>query len=452
MYSCFAGAAKVTIDPPLEAYPFPSNFCLCGGRYDSCYVRAAAIGNGQRTILLVVYDLSDIPSIPDLVPRLARAAGLPEEDVILAVTHNHSAPNDRCKIGDFPEKFLLFQNILLNAGEQAARDAMRTLRPARWGFGKTESWVNVNRDLKTAFGFWVKGPNYAGYSSKDLSVLKFEDLEGHLITAILNYGVHATCAFLQPDRDGVIKTSGNLPGIACRFVEEAFGYNSVAIWTSGAAGNQDPILFDYSWQEFPDGYVTRIPEPDGSGYLHMEALGRQHGADAVRCLTGIAAKADSFPIAFEKCVLSFPARRKVSGAGGPFGFRAGGVGPRTDFSPPQLPEYPEMEIDPDSTVDYVLQVLRLGDTAVVFTSGELYAEIARDMMAAAPVRNCFVVTHIPGDGGYTLDKSSADHKTFQAFGRVAPGITDDVFAARTAALVSQLFPDVPPLPSEKERA
>ena len=290
MEQCFAGAARVCIDPPAEAYPFPTNFCLCEEKYDSCYVRAAAVGNGDRTILFVVYELSDIPGLPDLEAELAKAAGIPKEDVILAVTHNHSSPNDRCKVGNFPEKFELFRKIELEAGIEAARRAVAAMRPARCGFGKIESFINVNRDLKTAFGFWVEGPNYAGYSDHNLYVLKFEDLEGNLITTLMNFGAHAVCAFAQPDADGKIKTSGNFPGIACRFVEEYYGGDAVAIWTSGAAGNQDPILFDYTWQEFPDGYVTKIMEPDGSGYRHMEALGRKQGADAVACLNAIRAE------------------------------------------------------------------------------------------------------------------------------------------------------------------
>ena len=127
MNTCLAGAARICIDPPLDAYPFPTNFCLCGSKYDSCYVRAAAIGNGERTILFAVYELSDIPSIPDLEVQLAQAAGIAPENVILAVTHNHSAPNDRSKAGDYPEKFRLFQTILLTAGRQAAAQAVAAL-------------------------------------------------------------------------------------------------------------------------------------------------------------------------------------------------------------------------------------------------------------------------------------------------------------------------------------
>ena len=117
----------------------------------------------------------------------------------------------------------------------------------------------------------------------------------------------------------------------------------------------------------------------------------------------------------------------------------GGEGPRTDFNPPKMPEMPQMEPDPGRTIDYVLNVLRLGDTVIILTSGELYAEIARDMMAAVPAKDVFVITHIPGGGGYTLDKGSADHKTFQAFGGVEPGSTDDALAAKAVELVQQVF-------------
>ena len=441
MEKLFAGAARVCIDPPDEAYPFPTNFCLCQEKYDACHVRAVTISNSQRTILFVVYELSDIPGVPGLESALAQAAGIPRGDVILAVTHNHSSPCDRCKVGDFPEKFELMRKIELEAGVEAVKKAMATMRPARYGYGTIESICNVNRDLKTAFGFWVEGPNYAGYSDHNLYVLKLEDLEGKLIAAILNFGAHAVCAFAQKDVDGKVKTSGNFPGIACRFVEEHYGGDAVALWTSGAAGNQDPLLFEYQWYEYPDGYISKIFLPDGTGYFNMEALGRRQGADAVACLDGIQAVGDEMAIQYLKSTVSFPARRKKANGSksAPFGFRMGSEGPRTDFSPPVMPAMPELEPDPGKTVDYVLNVLRLGHVAIVLTSGELYAEIARDMLAASPVKDAFLITHIPGGGGYTLDKGSVDHKTFQAFGAIEPGITDDVLAEKTKELVTEAF-------------
>lgn len=440
MEQLMVGAAKYCIDPPMEAYPFPTNFGMTEEKYDECNVRAIAIGNRKRTVVFVVYEMSDIPGVPDLTAKMSTASGVAKEDIILCVTHNHTAPNDRSKFPAPEEKFELFRKIETEQGCKACREAVGSMRPARYGFDTIDSYCNVNRDLKTRFGFWVEGPAYNAYSNKTLAVLKFVDEEDRLIAAMLNYGAHAVCAFVQPDVDGKIKTSGNFPGIACRFVEEHYE-GAVVAWTSGAAGNQDPLLFDYIWQEYPDGYVTKLPLPNGSGYLHMEALGRRQGADAVACLEEIREYRTEMPMVYLRTKVSVPARRKKAEFVNmpPFGFRMGGEGLRTDFSAPKLPKLPEFEPDSENEVRYTLNVLRLGHVAVILTSGELYAEIARDMMAVSPVEDCFVITHIPGEGGYTLDKSSADHRTFQSFGNVEPGGADEPLTERTKELVELAF-------------
>ncbi len=435
------GAGKVSINPPKEMYPFPSNFAICDEMRDECFVRTILIDNGERKILFIIYELSDIPSVPELLPGISKETGIPVEDIIICVTHNHSSPCDRCKFPADPEKFEYFKKLEYSAGIEASRIALETLRPAKVGYGEIDSYLNVNRDLKTGFGFWVEGPCYSGYSNKTLAVMKFVDEDDKLIAAMLNFGAHAVCAFTQKDVDGKIKSSSNFPGIACQFVEDVYEADgAVVAWTSGAAGNQDPILWDYVWQEFPDGYVTKISLPDGSGYIHMDAIGARQGADAVACLKGITEYEDEIEIKYLKSQVPIPARKRDPNYKmPPFGLRMGGVGPRTDWSAPKMPEFPTLFIDPDKMINYQLDVLRVGKTAVILTSGELYAEIARDMMAAAPVDNKFVITHIPGQGGYTLDKGSKDHKTFQAFGGVEPGSADEPLANRTRELVIEAF-------------
>lgn len=436
------GAARVCIDPPREEYPFPSNFGMCDESRDPCHVRVIAVDNGEKKILFVVYELSDIPGVPDLEERLGAVWGVPAENVILTVTHNHSSPNDRSKFPCDPAKFELFKKIEVAAGTEAVKKAVASLRPARWGYGEIESYINVNRDLKTRFGFWVEGPNYDAYSNHTLACLKFTDEAGKPIAALLNFGCHAVCAFVQKDVDGKVKSSSNFPGICCRFVEEYFGDDCVAAWTSGCAGNQDPILFDYQWQEFPDGYVTKISLPDGSGYVHMDILGARQGADAVTCLESIIADKTEMPMTYLKSTVSVPRQmRDPNFVMPPFGLRMGGVGPRTNWNPPKYPELPAMMIDPEHTVDFTLNLLMMGDVAVLLTSGELYAEIGRDMMKALPAEHTFVITHIPGQGGYTLDKSSADHKTFQSFGGVKPGSADELLTQRSVELFRQAVDD-----------
>jgi hypothetical protein len=432
------GAAKVCIDPPKEMYPFPSNFGMCDESRNPCYVRTLAIDNGEKKILFVVYEMSDIPSAPGIMSALSEASGIPEEDIILAVTHNHTAPNDKCKFPVDEKKLEFFTKYEVTQGAAAAKKAVETMRPAKYGYGEIDSFCNMNRDMKSRFGFWVEGPNYEGYSNKTLAVIKFTDMDGKLIASMLNFGAHAVCAFVQKDVDGKVKSSSNFPGIACRFVEDYFGNDSVAIWTSGCAGNQDPILWDYQWLEYPDGYVTKIALPDGSGYTHMDILGAKQGADAVTCIESIDASAEEMSIRYLKSTVSVPARKRDPNFKmPPFGLRMGGEGPRTDWSAPKMPELPTMLIDPDKTIDYTLNFLKLGDIGVILTSGELYAEIGRDMMDAAPMEKTFVITHIPGQGGYTLDKSSKDHKTFQSFGGVEPGSADEPLTNKTRELVEE---------------
>lgn len=434
------GAARVSINPPDEMYPFPSPFGVCDEKRDECFVRAVAIDNGEKRILFVVYELGGVPRLPGLAGTISQACGVAEENIILTAIHNHTAPGDSGKTNDMPEKREAYKEIEINASIEVSRKAVDSLRPARYGYGEIDSYCNVNRDLKTRFGFWVEGPCYEGYSNKTLAVLKFVDMEGKLIAALLNYGAHAVCAFVQKDADGKVKSSSNFPGIACRFVEEYYGGDAVAVWTSGAAGNQDPILFDYVWQEFPDGYVTKLPLPDGTGYIHIDVLGGKQGADAVTCLEAINDLSGEMQIAYLKSIVPVQARKRDPNfVMPPFGLRMGGEGPRTDFTPPKMPELPVLVPDTERNINFELDVLRLGNVAVVLASGELYAEIARDMMAAAPVDNIFVITHIPGEGGYTLDKGSKDHKTFQSFGGVEPGAADEPLIERTKELVTKAF-------------
>ena len=439
MSQLFVGASRICIDPPKEMFPFPSNFSWMDEVRNPCYVRALAIRNDDKPILFVVYEMSDIPGDPDIIRKLSEASGVAEENIILAVTHNHTAPNDRSKmVKDADDKFAFFRRYAVEQGCIAAKQAVKKLQPAKYGYGEIDSYCNVNRDKKTAFGFWVEGPAYDLYSNKTLAALKFTDMEDKVIACLLNYGAHAVCAFVQKDTDGKIKSSSNFPGIACTFVEEHYRNECVCLWTSGCAGNQDPILFDYQWKEYEDGYVTNIKYPDGIGYLNMDILGAQHGSDAVKCIDGIKDLNGELSVQYVKSVVPIQARKMDPGFKvPPFGLRMGGNGERTDFTPPTYPELPTFLPDEGKFIHYELDYLKLGKVGIFLTSGELYAEIGRDIMQASKVENTFVITHIPGEGGYTLDRSSKDHKVFQAFGNVEPGSTDEPLIQRAAELAEQ---------------
>ena len=110
------------------------------------------------------------------------------------------------------------------------------------GYGTGESYINVNRqitDPKT--GKWWEGPNREGPSDKTVAVLKFESLSGEPLAVYYNYAVHGVIAG-QLDQ-----ISGDIPGASSRYIEDAFGGDVVAVWSTGASGDQNPIYFQQTY-------------------------------------------------------------------------------------------------------------------------------------------------------------------------------------------------------------
>src|SRR4029077_1675899 len=126
-------------------------------------------------------------------------------------------------------------------------------------YGAGAAHVNVNRrELTPSQGWWL-GYNENGPSDKTLHVLRFEDLAGKPIAFLVNYAVHAVV--MGPDN---YQITGDLAGATSRFVEQHYlgkdkprsdggprlrlrpeerssDDGPVAVWTSGAAGDQNPV-------------------------------------------------------------------------------------------------------------------------------------------------------------------------------------------------------------------
>lgn len=88
---------------------------------------------------------------------------------------------------------------------------------------------------------WWEGPNPDGTSNKTVAVVRFETLAGEPIAVYYNYAVHAV---LTGTLDLI---SGDIPGSTSRYIEESLGGNVVALFASGAAGDQNPIYFNQTY-------------------------------------------------------------------------------------------------------------------------------------------------------------------------------------------------------------
>ena len=222
-----AGASRIDYTPSTDK--LPANF---KGVLDDIYVRSVVVDNGQTRAALVSVDAGAIPTAlyTRVSTRAAQELGIPPAQLLLSATHTHSVPFRLG--GDIEAKIM-----------QSLRESVAHLQPARVEWGTGVSYINVNRDrVDPATNRWWEGPNYDGTSDKTVAVVRFESLAGEPIAVYANYAVHGV---LTGTLDLI---SGDIPGATSRYVEESLGGNAVALWTSGAAGDQNPIYFNQTYE------------------------------------------------------------------------------------------------------------------------------------------------------------------------------------------------------------
>jgi len=217
-----AGAAKVDVTP-LES-ELPENI---EGIHDRLYSRAIVVDNGVTSAALITVDTGIIPNPlwESLTQRIEKELGIPKQNVLLTPTHTHSGSMKPGR--GYEEKIF-----------RSAKLAMEKLQPARIGYGVGVSYINVNRNIidpKTRR--WWEGPNYDGPSDKTVAVMKIESISGEPIAVYYNYAMHAVTVG-QLD-----KISGDAPGAASKYIEDSFDDKIVAMWSTGACGDQNPLYF-----------------------------------------------------------------------------------------------------------------------------------------------------------------------------------------------------------------
>src|SRR3954469_24720478 len=220
------GAAKVDVTP--SASELPKNGF---GVLDHLYARAIVLDNGTAAAALVTVDAIAIPDPlwQTVSQQIATELGIPATHVMLTATHTHSPGGARGP--DYAQKIV-----------ESVRLAKQRLAPGRVGYGKGESFINVNRqiiDPKT--GRWWEGPNREGPSDKTVAVVKFERTTGEPIAVYYNYDVHGV---ITGQLDQV---SADIPGATSRYIEESFDDKVVAVWSNGAAGDQNPIYYQQTY-------------------------------------------------------------------------------------------------------------------------------------------------------------------------------------------------------------
>jgi neutral ceramidase len=382
------GAARVDITPaPDAALPMSGYAGRTQGFqriHDHIYVRAIVLSDGSSQAALVAWELIGVPNNvwEELSQRIAKELAIPADHLLLAAVHDHSAPSPAGMYGITPPSpaTVAYTAKLENDAFEAVRQAKANLQPAQFGFGTGRAYVNINRrEFFPKNGWWWLGYNPEGPSDKTVAVVKFTDMAGKPIAFFINYPVHAVV--MGPDN---LAITGDLAGATSRYVEQYFqgkiptrsdagweleagaeekpgGEGPVAIWTSGAAGDQNPIT-----------------EDRGEDFTMVDGLGRILGEESVRVANNIATMSSQARIEASQRVIDCPGRRV-----------APGPTPRT--------EYAFEDADP---VSIRLTLVKLNAVALAGVSGEVFTRIYLHLKKDSPFNATIMVTHANGSSGY----------------------------------------------------
>jgi neutral ceramidase len=376
-----AGAAKVDITPAdytklttLWEVPYT-------GVHDPIYARAIVLGNGETSAAIVAVDTVEITDASQFVARIAKETGIPAANIILTASHNHSAPmvalvnvEGQRKAGPGGAAYIAKVSDDL---VKAVKQAQGNMQPARIGVGSGTADININRDVLTQRGYGY-GRNHSGPSDKTVWVVKLETLSGEPIAVLINYAVHATVVGM---RNSLL--TAELPGATSRFVEEHYQNKAVALWTSGPAGDQHPIIST-------DGDDT---EKD---FKAVDVLGQILGEEVVSVADAMDPKAMSSQPriqAAEKFV-TCPGKVAITG-------------PRPEG---------ELKITDTDPVHFRLGALMIGNIAVTSVSAEVYTKIYWELRQQSPFANTIMLTLANGRAGYVPDDASYDLQTQESIG------------------------------------
>ena len=218
----------------MEITPKPGDLTIATDSIrDPLFARVVLVDDGSACAVLVGLDLGGASTalVTDAVARASAVTGCPPDNFLVSATHTHSSSPQGLGQG------AATAGMVADAIVEAARTAKARLAPARIGYGHTNVDLSVNRDLFNSKLEWRQEPNPAGSSDKTLAVVEFLGADNVPIAVYMNYAMHPINFYLS----GVI--SADFPGEASRYIEELFDNRTVAIFSQGASGDQNPRDF-----------------------------------------------------------------------------------------------------------------------------------------------------------------------------------------------------------------
>ena len=402
-----AGWARVDITPPvgvpLAGYYVSEGRGACAvDVLDRLEAKALVLEDGATRVAIVSVDLIGIPEafLARVTERIQAMTGIRPEAVVVAATHTHSGPT----LGRLPEGPNLYPgqthqayvDTLVDDLASAVSLAIRRLQPASVAIGFGKSDINVNRREMLPDGSLrplpFLGQNLDGPVDREVAVVRVDGANGQRLL-LANYACHAVV--LGPN----VEISGDYPGAMQRFIETAGEGATMAMFTTGAHGDLNPIIHPGS-------------------YADAQRLGRILGAEVLRAAEQ-AVTITAPRITFTTQQVRLPTRSEPplhEEAERLSAQLASALALREQRPLPTL-----IQEEMDYSVEMMSHLKRcahpdgiplnvtgiaIGPVALVTVPGELFNAVGRHVKTASPFETTVVVGLANGSNGYLPDRDA----------------------------------------------
>lgn len=399
------GTGKAVIQIPKQLFPIEK----FSGIHDDINARALILESGQKAVIISL-ELTSLPSyeIEVLKEKVMFETGIQKENIWICVTHTFSAPHVRSQDAVDRDVGIAYSNSLLcraieDAVSVAVRIAAARMSEVKIGFGCGHCAVNTNRDVFTDTGWWL-GSNDSGISDKSVPVIRFDTLDDEPFALLYSYDVQSSIMDGAFQSDGYRLTSGDLAGMASRYIEEQYDRPLVAMFCMGAAGDQAPAM--------------KAEKVDG--FALVEALSTTLGNAVLRTAGKIKCIQSGDGLMMKKYKCQCPGQQMPKS--------------RSDIHPTKRYDFiqtGEKEIE--------IEIIKLGDIALIGIQPEICSITAMEIKKSSPMTQTMIFTMVNGGAKYMADISSYDRITYGAmnspFGRGAA----EIFATKVLGYLEELY-------------
>ena len=403
-----AGAATSVITPKIGS-SINGNMRDVSARHihDDTHARCIVMDDGKNQLAIVVSDLCMVyrETIDAAKRRAHMITGMPQENMLMSVTHTHSAGTACAVFQSNPDP--AYQAFLSERMADAIVRAYNNLEPAQigWGYGKESTQVFNRRwhmkpgtDLTNPFGHpdqvkmnpGVGNPNLlkpAGPIDPEVAVVSIQTKAGTPLALLANYSLHYVGG------TGPGEVSADYYGVFCKQLSEIVGPTRsgkpfVAIMSNGTSGDINNI--NWSAKE-----AIRLPH-----YAKMNQVANILVAEVSKVLQLINYR-DWVPLASQTEEITLGVRKPKQQEIDVAKDRLAKVESKVLQTLPDI--YARETIllnDYPSEVPLLLQALRIGDLGIVATPCEMFVEIGLEIKEQSPFEQTFSISLANGYNGY----------------------------------------------------